>query len=48
MLYHILFVLLYLRNLPAFDGDHVRTTAATRMDVDLVRYRRARARSRQP
>ena len=48
MLYRILFMLLYLRNLPAFDGNHVRTAAAARMDVDLLRYRRARIRSRQP
>lgn len=40
MLYRLLFVLLYLRNLPEFDGNHVRTSAATRMDVDLIRYRR--------
>lgn len=39
MLRAILFALTYLRNLPEFDGHHVRTLAATRMDMDLRRAR---------
>ena len=45
MLRFILYVLTYLRNMPDFDGNHVRTKAATHMDMDL-RERRQRPRSR--
>lgn len=40
-----LFVLTYLRNWWSFDGNHVRTKAATHMDVAL-RERRSRPRGR--
>lgn len=36
----ILFVLTYLRNWWSFDGNHVRTKAATHMDLDLRERRR--------
>lgn len=39
----ILFALTYLRNWWPFDGNHVRTKAATHMDMDL-RERRKRPR----
>lgn len=41
----LLFVLTYLRNCWSFDGNHVRTKAATHMDVAL-RERRRRPRGR--
>ena len=44
----LLFALLYLRNLPQFDGDHVRAAVATRMDVDLLKRRRAGVRKARP
>ncbi|SFF15114.1 hypothetical protein [Paracidovorax wautersii] len=44
IVWSLVFALLYLRNLPSFGGDRVYTRAATRMDVDLLRYRRAQAR----
>ena len=40
MLQALIFVLLYLRNLPTFDGNHVRTLAATRMDMKLRELRK--------
>lgn len=43
--WRLVFVALYLRNLCSFAGDRVYTHAATRMDVDLLRYRREQARS---
>lgn len=36
----LLFVLTYLRNWWSFDGNHVRTKAATHMDVALREGRR--------
>lgn len=36
----IVFAALYLRNLIEMDCIHVRALAATRMDMDLRRYRR--------
>ena len=41
----LLFMLTYLRNWWSFDGNHVRTKAATHMDVAL-RERRRRPRGR--
>lgn len=41
----LLFILTYLRNWWSFDGNHVRTKAATHMDLDL-RERRRRPRGR--
>ncbi len=41
----LLFVLTYLRTWRSFDGNHVRTKAATYMDVAL-RERRRRPRGR--
>jgi hypothetical protein len=35
-----LFALLYLRNVIDFDFNHVRTAAATHMDVELIKHRR--------
>lgn len=43
--WRVVFAALYLRNLCSFSGDRVYTRAATRMDVDLLRYRREQARS---
>ncbi len=43
--WRLVYAALYLRNLPSFGGDSVYTRAATRMDVDLLRYRRAQART---
>lgn len=40
MLQALIFALLYLRNLPTFDGNHARTLAATRMDMKLRQLRR--------
>ena len=40
MLQALIFVQLYLRNLPTFDGNHVRTLAATRMDMKLRELRK--------
>ena len=40
MLRALIFVLLYLRNLPTFDGNHVRTLAATRMNMKLRELRK--------
>lgn len=37
----LLFVLTYLRNWWSFDGNHVRTKAATHMDVALRERRRS-------
>ncbi|GKS96922.1 hypothetical protein [Acidovorax sp. SUPP2825] len=48
MLDRILFVLLYLRNLPGFDGHHIRTCAASRMDLDLIKRRRKPAPRARP
>ena len=43
----LLFVLTYLRNWWSFDCNHVRTKAATHMDMDLrLRARRHRQRPR--
>ena len=42
--WRVIYVALYLRNLLSFGGDRVYTRAATRMDVDLLRYRLAQAR----
>ena len=42
MLQALIFVLLYLRNLPTFYGNHVRTRAATRMDMKLREIRKRR------
>lgn len=36
----IVFAALYLRNLIEMDGIHVRALVATRMDMDLRRYRK--------
>lgn len=36
----IVFAALYVRNLIEMDGIHVRALAATRMDMDLRRYRK--------
>ena len=40
MLRPIIFTLLYLRNWWAFDGNHVRIMAATRMDMNLRQLRK--------
>lgn len=40
----LIYALLYLRNLPSFGGDRLYTRVATRMDVELLRYRRAETR----
>ena len=40
MLQALIFALVYLRNLPTFDGNHVRTLAATRMDMKLRELRK--------
>ena len=40
MLQALIFALVYLRNLPAFDGNHIRTLAATRMDMKLRELRK--------
>ncbi len=45
MLQALIFALLYLRNLPTFDGNHTRTKAATHMDMAL-RERRKRPRGK--
>lgn len=44
----IAFAGLYLRNLIAFDGNHVRTLACTRMDMDLRRYRKTHPQQKGP
>lgn len=36
----IVFAALYLRNYVQMDGIHVRALVATRMDMDLRRYRK--------
>ena len=36
----LLFALTYLRNWWSFDGNHVRTKAATRMDMNLRQLRK--------
>lgn len=41
----IVYLITYLRNLIDFDGNHVRTKAATHMDMEL-RERRRRPRGR--
>lgn len=42
--WRLVYAALYLRNLPSLGGDSVYTRAATRMDVELLRYRRAETR----